>query len=165
MTALRKSVPLILAVALLGQAASVRAETHRPGVGGLVRGESSPLSAAHVYAYQLADLSLRKVLTDAQGNFIFQDLPAGLYKIIARKAGFVTKVIPLARTTAQAYQRLEVDLPQGKAGQAANEDDFWGLVSQVPADVLHEIEIAEAGDETLRLTGLSPFGSGNRLTP
>jgi len=163
MTALRKSVPLILAIALLGRAASVRAEVHRPGVGGLVRGESSPLSAAHVYAYQIADFSLRKALTDAQGNFIFPDLPAGFYKIIAHKAGFVPRVILLARTTAQAYQRLEVDLPQGKAGQAAKEDDFWGLVSQVPADVLHKIEAAEAGDETLQLTGLSPFGAGNRL--
>src|SRR3954447_21092594 len=106
MTALRKSMPLILAVALLGQAAGARAEAHRPGVGGLVRGESSPLSSAHVYAYQLADLSLRKVLTDAQGSFLFQNLPVGLYKIIAHKAGFTPAVIMLTRTAAQAYQQV-----------------------------------------------------------
>jgi hypothetical protein len=161
MTALRKSVPLILAMALLGPA-GVRAEVRRPGVEGLVRGASSPLSSAHVWAYQLADFSLRQVLTDAQGNFLFEDLPAGVYKIIAHKAGFRYGVIPLARKAAKDHQRLEFDLPQGKPGPAAEGDDFWGLVSQVPADVLHEIKTIEAGDEILRLTGL-PVGSGNRL--
>lgn len=161
MPALRKSVPLIFAIALLGQAAGVRA-ARLPGVEGLVRGESSPLSAAHVWAYQLADFSLRKVLTDGHGNFLFEDLPAGVYKIIAHKAGFRYGVLPLARKTATDYQRLEFNLPQGKPGEGAQGDDFWGLVSQVPADVLHQIERAEAGDETLQLTGL-PFGSGTRL--
>src|SRR3954463_582731 len=159
MTALRKSVPLILAAALLGQAAVARAQ-RLPGVGGLVRGESSPLSAAHVYAYQITDLSLRKVLTDAQGNFLFQDLPAGFYKIIAHKVGFVPRMVLLARQKAQDYQRVEVDLPQRQAGQAEKEDDFWGLISQVPPDVLHEIQRAEVGDRILRLTD---FGLGNQL--
>src|SRR5215475_8255651 len=126
MTALRKSVPLILAaVTLVGQAAGARAQ-RLPGVGGLVRGESNPLSAAHVYAYQITDLSLHQVLTDAQGNFLFRDLPAGFYKIIAHKVGFVPRVVPLARKAAKDYQRVEVDLPQSQAG-AAKEDDFWGL--------------------------------------
>src|SRR3954471_24219956 len=159
MIALRKSVPLILAIALLGQAVGARAQ-RLPGVGGLVRGESSPLSAAQVWAYQLTDLSLRKVLTDAQGNFLFQDLPAGFYKIIAHKVGFAYAVIPLVRKTAQAYQRVEVDLSQRPAGQAETGDDFWGLVSQVPSDVLHEIQRAEVGDRILRLTD---FGLGNQL--
>jgi Carboxypeptidase regulatory-like domain len=162
MPALRKSVPLIFAIALLGQAAGVRADVHHSGVGGLVRGESSPLSAAHVYAYQVTDFTLHIATTDAQGGFLLKDLPAGFYKVIARKAGFLTAVIPLARKAAQDYQHLEVNLLQRPAGQAAKEDDFWGLVSQVPADVLHQIERVEAGDETLRLTGL-PFGTGNRL--
>src|SRR4051812_49383083 len=98
MPALRKSVPLILAVALLGQTASVRADARPPGVGGLVRGEASPLSSVHVWAIQLADLSLRQALTDARGNFLFENLPAGLYKIIAHKAGFVPRIVPFART-------------------------------------------------------------------
>jgi hypothetical protein len=155
-------VPLILAIALLGQTASLRADVRTPGVGGLVRGESSPLSSAHVYAYQLADLTLHIALTDAQGNYVFQNLPVGLYKIIAHKAGFVPRMIPLARTAAQVYQQVDVQLTQRQAGSAAKGDDFWGLVSQVPADVLHEIKRAEAGDETLQLAGL-PFGSGNRV--
>src|SRR4051794_2049704 len=159
MTALRKSVPLILAVALVGQAAGARAQRLQ-GVGGLVRGESSPLSAAHVWAYQITDLSLHQVSTDTQGNFLFRDLPAGFYKIIAHKVGFVPRVVRPARKAAQDYQRVEVDLLQRQAGQAEKEDDFWGLASQVPSDVLHEIKTAEAADRALRLTD---FGLGNQL--
>ena len=72
MPALRKSLPLLLALALLGQAAGLRAEARPSGVGGRVVGDANPLSAAHIYAYQLSDLSLRKVLTDGQGSFLFQ---------------------------------------------------------------------------------------------
>jgi len=155
MTALRKSMPLVLAFALLGQAGSVRAEVQRSGVGGRVLGESNPLSAAHIYAYQLADLSLRKAMTDVQGNFLL-DLPAGLYKIIAHKVGFVPRIIMLPRATAQAYQSIEVQLKKRRAGQAKDEDDYWAIRAQVPADVLHQIEIDEAGGDTVRL---SPFGA------
>jgi hypothetical protein len=159
MPALRKSLPLILALALLGQAAGLRADVRPSGVGGRVIGDSSPLSAAHIFAYQLADLSLRKVMTDGQGNFLFENLPAGLYKIIAHKAGFLPVVIMLTRTTAQAYQFLEVQLPQRQAGQAAAGDDFWSIRARVPADVLHQIEVAEAGTNTVRIAGLGSFGS------
>jgi len=150
---LRKSAPLILVLALLGQivnAGSARAEAHHPGVGGRVLGESNPLSSAHIYAYQIADLSLRKVMTDGQGNFLFQDLPAGLYKIIAHKAGFMPAIIMLTRTTAQAYQFLDVQLAQRQAGHGKDGDDFWALRARVPADVLREIEIAETGGDTFQ---------------
>jgi hypothetical protein len=164
MPALRKSLPLLLALALLGQAAGLRAEARPSGVGGRVVGDSNPLSAAHIYAYQLSDLSLRKVLTDGQGSFLFQDLPAGLYKIIAHKAGFMPAVIMLTRTTAQAYQFLEVQLAQRQAGLAADGDDFWAIRARVPADVLHQIEAAEADANTIRIAGLGSFGTRQRLT-
>src|SRR5689334_3798007 len=107
MTSVRKAAPFILALALLGGASDARADgpnTKPQGVGGRVLGEtSSPLGAAGVYAYQLADLSLRKVLTDKEGNFLFQDLPAGLYKVIAHKPGFTPVVVMLTRTAASTY--------------------------------------------------------------
>ncbi len=167
MPRLRKSMPLILVLALLGQAGTLRAEARHPGVVGLVLGESNPLSAAHIYAYQLADLSVRRAMTDGRGNFLFQDLPAGLYRIIALKAGFVPGMIALPRETAQAYQHIEMQLAQRQAGQAANGDDFWALRAQVPADVLHEIEIAEAGGDTVQIArpaDLGSFGTGSRVT-
>src|SRR5436305_13865554 len=125
MTALRKSVPLILAaVALLGQAAVARAQ-RLPGVGGLVRGESSPLSAAHVWAYQITDLSLHQVLTDAQGNFLSIDLPAGSYKIIAHKVLCVPRMLLLACHNPLAYQHPNVDLPHRQHATCEKVDYFW----------------------------------------
>ncbi len=120
MRILRNSIPMIAAtaaLALLGQAGVLQAQVRQVGVGGQVLGESAPLAAAHIYAYQLADLSLRKVKTDAQGNFLFKDLPAGLYKVIAHKAGFIPVVGMLTRTTAQAYQSLEFQLASAAGRQ------------------------------------------------
>jgi hypothetical protein len=128
------------------------------GVAGRVIGEKSPLASAGVYAFQLADLQLHKVTTDLQGNFLFQNLPAGLYKVIAHKAGFAAVVIPLTRTTAQAYQFLELQLLQdnptntvtpAKAGApGAHGDDFWSLRASIPPDVLREIEQTSEAVET-----------------
>jgi hypothetical protein len=123
-----------------------------PGVAGRVIGEKSPLASAGVYAFQLADLQLHKVTTDPQGNFLFQDLPAGLYKVIAHKAGFAPVVILLTRTTAKAYQFLELQLLQDTpAAPAANApgkngrpDDFWSLRASIPPDVLRQIEETSA---------------------
>lgn len=164
MPALRKSVPLIFVLALLGQGADLRAEVRHSGVAGRVVGEKNPLAAAHIYAYQLADLSLHQAMTDGQGNFLFQNLPAGLYKIIAHKSGFMPAMIALQRETAQAYQRIEMQLSQRQPGQAADGDDYWTLRARVPADVLHQIEIAEAAENTVQLDGLGSFGVGSRIS-
>ncbi|HSS51301.1 MAG TPA: carboxypeptidase-like regulatory domain-containing protein, partial [Thermoanaerobaculia bacterium] len=143
----RAPILAILALAgLLGSADASQADTRQVGVAGRVVGETSPLAAAQIYAYQLADLSLHKVLTDTQGNFLFQNLPAGLYKIIAHKSGFMPVVVMLTRTTAQAYQFLELQLAQRQAGQPASEDDFWAVRARVPADVLRDIEAAQAAE-------------------
>lgn len=167
MRGLRNGIPLIATVAviaLLGQTSVLQAEVRRSGVGGRVLGEAVPLVAAHIYAYQLADLSLRKVKTDGEGNFLFQDLPAGLYKVIAHKAGFVPAVIMLPRTTAQAYQFLDVQLAQRQAGKGSGgkeqEDDFWSIRARVPADVLREIENDES---QIELTSFYPKSSGVSL--
>src|SRR5436305_12156565 len=133
-----RNLPIWAALLMLGFTGGAAAQPaqHLPGVAGRVTGERSPLASAGVYAFQLADLRLHKISTDPQGNFLFQDLPAGLYKVIAHKAGFVPVVILLTRTTAQAYQFLELQLSQDAmpatgAGGAKNGappgDDFWSL--------------------------------------
>jgi hypothetical protein len=148
---------------------AVRSASSGTGLAGRVTGNASPLAAVGVYAYQLADLALFKVMTDAQGNFLFRDLPAGLYKIIAHKPGFLPVVIMVTRDTAKAYQFLELQLaqraaqgPRGPLGSSANtasaarmtgaansaDGDFWALRARIPADVLRDIEASDvAGTE------------------
>jgi hypothetical protein len=154
------------------------------GLAGRVTGNSSPLAAAGVYAYQLADLALFKVLTDPQGNFLFRDLPAGLYKIIAHKPGFEPVVILVTRTTAKTYQFLELQLalrrlPDGAANQRASgngttaspehaarpeDSDFWALRARIPPDVLRDIEASESpAAETKAARAAQPQGASGSL--
>ena len=169
MKAAWKSLPLLFALVLVAGAARAGTvgggslQADRAGVGGRVLGEAAPLAAAGVYAYQLADLSVRKVLTDSKGSFLFQDLPAGLYKIIAHKPGFIPVVVKLTRTTAQHYQFVELQLNERQAGPAAAaEDDFWAVRSQIPGDVLRDIEGREHAQE-IQLVHLDPVSTGQQL--
>lgn len=153
MRATGKSFPLtaltaasLALAALMVPVSAVRAETRQVGIAGRVVGEAAPLAAAQIYAYQLGDLSLHKVLTDTQGNFLFQNLPSGLYKIIANKSGFLPAVVSLTRTTAKAYQFLELQLTQRQSGPANAEDDFWAIRARVPSDVLRDIEMSQAAE-------------------
>jgi len=128
------------------------------GVFGRVVGDLQPLSAVRVYAYQLADLSLKRVVTDAEGSFRFPELPAGLYKIIAHKTGFVPAVVMLARTRTNTRQYLELELAEQSADSSPG-DDFWSVRDRIPADVLREINTPSP---ELRLAD-SPFGPGDRV--
>ncbi|HUF79326.1 MAG TPA: carboxypeptidase-like regulatory domain-containing protein [Thermoanaerobaculia bacterium] len=135
--------------------AEVRERMTLPGVHGRVTGEVEPLSAARVYAYQLADFSLLEVRTNDQGRFRFSELPAGLYKIIAHKPGFVPAVVMLTRARSDTRQFLELQLAAEEAGEPAAGEDFWSVRDRIPADVLREITKPEAPGG-LRLAD-SPF--------
>jgi len=103
---------------------------------GRVTSASAPLETAWVYAYQIADFSLRKVATGDDGLFRFADLPAGLYKFIAFKSGFVPAVVMLSRATAQATQSLDLDLLPAPPSQSVAETGFWAVRERIPPDVL-----------------------------
>jgi len=116
------------------------------GVAGQVRGPSEPLDAARVYVYHLADFRLEKAVTDAAGRFLFEDLPAGLYKVIAYKNGFVPAVIQITRAAADSYQFLDLELPRDQRETSAEAADFWSVRSKIPGDVLREITLDEMED-------------------
>lgn len=111
---------------------------------GVVRGDSSPITAARVYAYHLADRTFQRVLTDARGEFAFGELPAGLYQIIAHKTGFAPAVISLTRYAVEHSQFLEVELlPEAEEG-AQQVESYWDIQQRIPGDVLREIEDLDA---------------------
>ena len=126
------------------------------GVAGKVSDARSPLAAARVYLYRLSDLSLVQAVTDERGHFRFDALPAGLYKVIAHKAGFVPAVVQLTRTTAKAYQFLELELSESNAADGQDGEDFWSVRSQVPTDVLRQIQLADIQDSTRQAGSLGP---------
>ncbi|MEZ5313488.1 MAG: carboxypeptidase-like regulatory domain-containing protein [Thermoanaerobaculia bacterium] len=108
------------------------------GIGGRVLLDSTPVAEAKVFAYQLVEKSIHRVLTDGAGSFLFESLPAGIYKIIAHKAGFAPTVLLLQRQASDAAQFVTLELE--KEPDAAKVD-FWSVRSQIPGDVLRELEV------------------------
>ncbi len=106
------------------------------GVEGRVVLRESPVAAARVYAYQLVEKTLHKVLTDDGGRFLFDSLPAGIYKLIAHKAGLQPAVLLLQRDVAEAPQWVELELTEETPPGLG---DFWSVRSEIPGDVLREI--------------------------
>jgi hypothetical protein len=111
---------------------------------------TEPIAQATVYAYQAVEKSLRKVLTDDSGRFRFGDLPAGLYKIVAHKSGFVPTVAVVAHQRNDEAQFVEVELTPNASEPES--ESFWTLRSEIPSDVLRDIEAPLA----VELAALTP---------
>jgi len=151
-----------LAVPLLGFALSFGASAPaaaEAGVSGRVLRSDEPVKNAVVYAYQVVERSVQRVTTDGAGEFLFGALPAGLYKIVALKAGLPPAVLVLARRAADDSQYVQVELPETEAKGTG----FWELRSEVPPDVLRELAptaIVLASDLEPRRDFASRFATG-----
>lgn len=82
---------------------------------GLIRGTVQDLSGAVVpgaaiKAYSLDDNSVRETTSDTSGEFIFENLKAGQYKITVHHDGFTDAVVPSAALEARQELRLPVTL-------------------------------------------------------
>ena len=111
---------------------------------GTVSSAVAPISLSKVYAYSLSGEQLLKVSTDRNGSFRFDRLPAGLYKIIAFKDGFMPVIALLSRSTSEAFQYLSLELYEDEPETVESEDGFWALREKIPGDVLRDIEIEMA---------------------
>ncbi|MDX1631970.1 MAG: carboxypeptidase-like regulatory domain-containing protein, partial [Thermoanaerobaculia bacterium] len=146
---------LIAAPAVADLASSKTAENSSPGVEGRVETGSSPLEKATVYAYELAELSMREVTTGESGSFLFEELPAGIYKLVAFKPGFEPSIVMLSRAAADAYQFVEIQLRAEEASDPREAESFWSVRSEIPPDVLREIELQRLSNESLSSSSLS----------
>lgn len=138
--ALRRSTATALLLVCCALAPPLAAEDDAsPRVSGRVLGAEVPISSAEVYAYDVATYALEKVTTDQKGRFLFAALPAGLYKIIAHKDGFVPAVELLLRRSPDARQFLEMRLVEQRAGDVRTAEGYWETRARIPADVLQQI--------------------------
>jgi hypothetical protein len=112
-----------------------------PGVAGRVVRGIEPVPNAAVYAYQVVERTYRKVATDRAGEFQFDQLPAGLYKIVAHKIGTPPAVLVLARRTAEEAQYVQVELARDpRDADAAGDSDYWAARAEIPSDVLRDLQ-------------------------
>ena len=136
---------LLVAILVSGAVPALGADQEvTPGLGGLVRSDLGPLDSARVYAYQVTDLQITRATTDQNGRFLFSTLPAGVYKVIAHKVGFVPAIVLFTRATQTAADFLEFELIAEQTASDQDTEDFWSIRRRVPGDVLREIEVAEA---------------------
>jgi hypothetical protein len=142
----------VAAVAMFA-AAPVRAGLDVPSLGdptagrlvGRVHAGKAPLPAANVYVYDVADSSKLLATTDRFGRYAFQPLPAGIYRVIAHRPGYVPAVAELTRTTGESVQSLDFELgTRARRSGEDDEEDFWSVRARIPSDVLRQIQIAEA---------------------
>ncbi len=147
---MKKTLPAFLSIWLISHAAAA-VET-LDGLRGQVTAESAPLARASVYAYELANLEVSKVESGSDGEFLFERLPAGVYKLIAFKAGFEPAVVLLSRAAAEAQQFVELRLQQDSPDVREGED-YWSLRQEIPPDVLRDIEAVRLAEWSRPVTG------------
>lgn len=131
---------LLVATLISPAARGAEAPSTDSGVRGRVSAEpSSPLGRATVFAYELARSTVTKATTGADGGFRFDQLPAGVYKLIAFKPGYEPAVVLLSRAATEALQFVELKLAAERR-DASKGKDFWALRDQIPPDVLRDLE-------------------------
>lgn len=119
--------------------------------------ELQPAVSALVYAFDVASQKLRKVETDEGGRFLFEHLPAGMYKLVAFQPGFVPTVELLLRRTPRDPQFVEIRLREEDPSDVRQAESYWDVRDRVPVDVLREIQQIELLSPGLAAAGDSPY--------
>lgn len=131
----------------------------KPGVEGQVTQSDDPVGQVTVYAYEVASSELVKVATDALGKFLFEGLPAGMYKLVAFKPGSQPAVELLLRRRHDDHQFVELDLKardpetDPELSDAAS-SEFWNVRRRVPMDVLRQMDHLEQDADMLADSGI-----------
>jgi hypothetical protein len=103
-------------------AATLQAQTFRGAINGTASDPSGAVVAgATVKATNVATGVSITALTTSDGQFAFQDLPLGTYKITVTAAGFQTANVDNVTVTAGSVYTLPVKLTVGSAGTTSVE--------------------------------------------
>jgi hypothetical protein len=146
-----------------------------PPISGIVRSVQAPISGALVIFYNLADASLTRASTSADGTFVVSSAPVGVYDLIAYKKGFLPALVRLWHQAApQEVSSLSIELAlagtsKGRVSSRGNGNgkatpDFWELRDRLPADVLREIGLADTEEKAAASLGRLPAQTSTGAT-
>jgi len=139
-----------LAAILLAPPAS-HAQTFRGGINGTVTDQSGAVvPSATVEAVQTSTSVSHKTVTSSAGEYSFQELPLGTYKITVIAAGFKTAVISSVPVAAGTIYTLPVKLGVESTGETVEVD-----AAALTLDTTSVTQIAEVGGEELQSTPLN----------
>ncbi len=105
---------LITLVLLL--AAFVSAQTFRGGIQGSVTDSSGAAVPGAQITVSSAETGLTRTAgTDAEGNYFFNELPLGAYKVTAAKTGFASASVTQVQVSVAETQKIDLVLRPGEA--------------------------------------------------
>jgi hypothetical protein len=145
---MRRFRAIAIAAAIVAVAAPARSDAPLPAalqVLGTVSNAARPVSNALVIALNLADFKSVQTYTAGDGSFTLPSLPAGIYKIIAVKQGFIPAITTVVPTRTNHRVALRLD-QEKKAKQDANQE-IWELRGSLPPDVLRDLDAAMEPEE------------------
>lgn len=151
---MRRALGIALVVSLVGAVdlkANAAASPLR--ILGEVTTSALPVDSALVVAFGLSSFKAVQTRTNGSGFFELLELPAGVYRVIAVKQGFVPAVTTVVPSGASA--RVNLKLKRGKPTSVAS-DQIWEIRRALPADILRELDLAvnpEPEQEEPRLAG------------
>jgi hypothetical protein len=139
---MRRTRALAFAFAILAMAGNARPETPLPAfldVLGNVTNAARPVGNALIIALNLNDFQAVQTFTAIDGTFSLPKLRAGVYKIIAVKAGFLPATTMLVPT--QSSNRLTIKLQNEKTSRRRDANqEIWEIRGSLPPDILHELD-------------------------
>jgi hypothetical protein len=103
---------------------------------GSVTNSARPVANAMVIALNLSSFDTTQTFTAADGSFSLPPLTAGIYKIIAVKAGFAPAITTIMPTKPEHRVKLRLD-----SQKKAKNDEIWEIRGSLPPDVLREIDM------------------------
>jgi hypothetical protein len=108
---------------------------------GTVTNSARPVSNALVIALNTQDFAATQVWTGSDGAFALPLLRAGVYKIIAVKAGFAPTIATLLPNKSSHRLNLRLESEKRAAAKSKNQE-IWELRGSLPADVLRDLDFA-----------------------
>src|SRR3984885_1705999 len=161
--------PWMLAVLLLTPVNS-KGQTFRGGINGTVTdGSGAVVPGASVDAVDTATEVSHKTVTTSAGEYSFQDLPLGAYKVTVTASGFKSSVISSVPVTAGVIYTLPVKLSIESAGETV-EVSASGLAldtttttqtTDIPEITVQDIPLN--GRDFTQMIGLAPGFAGYAL--
>jgi hypothetical protein len=112
------AVAWIVLVSLFAAIPASFAQTFRGGINGTVTDQSGAvMAAATVEAANVATGISHKTITSSAGEYVFQDLPLGTYKVTVSAAGFKPSIVSSVPVTAGTIYTLPVRLGVETTGE------------------------------------------------
>ncbi len=161
---------LLILAAIIAIPVASFAQTFRGGINGVVTDQSGAVvPGATVEVVDPATSVSHKTVSSSAGEYIFQDLPLGVYTVSVKATGFQATVVSKVPVTAGVIYTLPIKLPIASTGETV-EVSASGLALDTTTTTqttdIPEVEVQDIplnGRDFTQMIGLAPGFAGYAL--